>query len=170
MRYRDIVHRQDGSLWPGASNKRNCTGMRRRTMQRRLSRILLLAVNEIICGTQDGLSSGRTTQSNPPMLLGKYDRMMIWSNFPAILPYFQPEMSCIEIFLIAPEIRVPNRAWFCYTLVLCGTKCSQKRPKQERWQSGRLYLTRNQAMGRPIRGFESLPLRQCSSIHAGLKG
>ena len=160
MRYGDIIHRQDGSLWPGASNKRNCTGMRRRTMQRRLSRILLLAVNEIICGTQDGLSSGRTTQSNPPMLLGKYDRMMIWSNFPAILPYFQPEMSCIEIFLIAPEIRVPNRAWFCYTLVLCGTKCSQKRPKQERWQSGRLYLTRNQAMGRPIRGFESLPLRQ----------
>ncbi len=32
----------------------------------------------------------------------------------------------------------------------------------ERWQSGRMYLTRNQAMGRPIRGFESHPLRQNS--------
>ena len=30
----------------------------------------------------------------------------------------------------------------------------------ERWQSGRLYLTRNQAMSYGIRGFESLPLRQ----------
>ena len=30
----------------------------------------------------------------------------------------------------------------------------------ERWQSGRMYLTRNQAYGFPYRGFESLPLRQ----------
>ena len=36
----------------------------------------------------------------------------------------------------------------------------------ERWQSGRLYLTRNQAMSYGIRGFESLPLRQVASNQA----
>ena len=30
----------------------------------------------------------------------------------------------------------------------------------ERWQSGRMYLTRNQAYVQAYRGFESLPLRQ----------
>ena len=32
-------------------------------------------------------------------------------------------------------------------------------PASERWQSGRLYLTRNQACPQGYRGFESLPLR-----------
>ncbi len=36
----------------------------------------------------------------------------------------------------------------------------------ERWQSGRMYLTRNQAMWQRIRGFESHPLRQCCSKDA----
>ena len=31
---------------------------------------------------------------------------------------------------------------------------------QERWQSGRMYLTRNQAYVSAYRGFESHPLRQ----------
>jgi hypothetical protein len=31
-----------------------------------------------------------------------------------------------------------------------------------------MYLTRNQAMGRPIRGFESLPLRQNKKPRQGL--
>lgn len=33
----------------------------------------------------------------------------------------------------------------------------------ERWQSGRMYLTRNQAYVRTYRGFESLPLLQNKS-------
>jgi hypothetical protein len=33
----------------------------------------------------------------------------------------------------------------------------------ERWQSGRLYRTRNAAYGQPYRGFESHPLRHCLS-------
>jgi hypothetical protein len=39
-------------------------------------------------------------------------------------------------------------------------------PASERWQSGRLYLTRNQACPQGYRGFESLPLRQFSRIAA----
>ncbi len=39
----------------------------------------------------------------------------------------------------------------------------------ERWQSGRLYLTRNQANTQVFRGFESLPLRQSMRIHAGFQ-
>ena len=35
-------------------------------------------------------------------------------------------------------------------------------PASERWQSGRLYLTRNQACPQGYRGFESLPLRHPS--------
>ena len=38
-----------------------------------------------------------------------------------------------------------------------GIECA---PLTERWQSGRMYLTRNQAMSQDIRGFESHPLRQ----------
>ncbi len=37
---------------------------------------------------------------------------------------------------------------------------SSKRRKSERWQSGRMYLTRNQAYAQAYRGFESHPLRQ----------
>ena len=40
------------------------------------------------------------------------------------------------------------------------------RPYAERWQSGRMYLTRNQAMSQGIRGFESHPLRQPPSRSA----
>ena len=38
------------------------------------------------------------------------------------------------------------------------------RSEPERWQSGRLYLTRNQACPQGYRGFESLPLRQVSEL------
>ena len=49
------------------------------------------------------------------------------------------------------------------------------RQTPERWQSGRMYLTRNQAYVRTYRGFESLPLRQpgpankhsCADTNAG---
>ena len=37
--------------------------------------------------------------------------------------------------------------------------CSQIVKSKERWQSGRMCLTRNQVAGQPARGFESLPLR-----------
>ena len=37
---------------------------------------------------------------------------------------------------------------------------------QERWQSGRMYLTRNQAWVQIHRGFESHPLRQTTSVHS----
>jgi hypothetical protein len=40
------------------------------------------------------------------------------------------------------------------------------RALSERWQSGRMYLTRNQAMSQGIRGFESHPLRQSTSKQA----
>ena len=47
-----------------------------------------------------------------------------------------------------------------------GIECA---PLTERWQSGRMYLTRNQAMSQDIRGFESHPLRhkQKRSSHRG---
>jgi hypothetical protein len=40
----------------------------------------------------------------------------------------------------------------------------------ERWQSGRMYLTRNQAMSQGIRGFESHPLRQQRKLSPCLYG
>ena len=40
----------------------------------------------------------------------------------------------------------------------------------ERWQSGRMYLTRNQAYVRTYRGFESLPLLQNNDISSAPPG
>ena len=46
----------------------------------------------------------------------------------------------------------------------------EKGSTPERWQSGRMYLTRNQAYVQTYRGFESHPLRQGPNVYAGLEG
>ena len=54
--------------------------------------------------------------------------------------------------------------------------CCERRPLRgynprlaERWQSGRMYLTRNQAMSQGIRGFESHPLRHLTLSPKGFR-
>ena len=66
-----------------------------------------------------------------------------------------------------PEARRGPVAWFR----ICGSATTTRRTDpSERWQSGRMYLTRNQACGIPYRGFESLPLRQLNAPMPALCG
>jgi hypothetical protein len=49
-----------------------------------------------------------------------------------------------------------------YVHASCPSKPRRRSGPPERWQSGLLYLTRNQACPQGYRGFESLPLRHPS--------